>query len=42
MKEVIRNRLILALPDFSEPFVLECDASWEGIGAIINKDNTQE
>ena len=37
MKEIIRNCHILALPDFSKPFVLECDASREGIGAILKK-----
>ena len=37
MKEVIRNFHILALPDFSKPFVLECDASGEGIGAVLKQ-----
>ena len=37
MKEVIINCPILALPAFSKPFVLECDASWEGIGAVLKK-----
>ena len=35
MKEVISNCHILALPDFSKPFVLECDASGEGIGVVL-------
>ena len=37
MKEVISNCHILALPDFSKPFVLECDASGEGIGTVLKQ-----
>ena len=31
------NCPILALPDFSMPFVIECDASGEGIGVALKK-----
>ena len=37
MKEVISNCPILEFPYFSKPFVLECDASGEGIGAVLKQ-----
>jgi hypothetical protein len=35
MKKVMSTCSMLAILDFSQPFVLECDASGEGIGAVL-------
>ena len=35
MKKVMSTFPILSLPNFSQPFILECDASGEGIGAVL-------
>ena len=38
MKEVMSSCPILTLPDFSKPFVVECDASGGGAGAVLKQD----
>ena len=38
MKEIMSSCPVLSLPDFSNPFVVECDASCVGIGAILMQD----
>ena len=35
LKGLMSSCPLLVLPDFSQPFVLECDASGEGIGVFL-------
>ena len=37
MKEVMISCPILALPDFSKPFVVECDSLSGGVGVVLKK-----
>ena len=39
MKKLMISCPVLALPDFSQLFMLECDPSGEGIGAILMQNN---
>ncbi|KAD5961022.1 hypothetical protein E3N88_12495 [Mikania micrantha] len=38
LKDALMSTPIIKLPDFSKPFIVECDASSDGIGAILSQE----
>jgi len=38
LKEALCQALLLAMPNFTKTFIMECDASGNGIGAILMHD----
>jgi hypothetical protein len=39
LKQALTSPPVLALPDFTQPFTIECDACGVGLGAILSQNN---
>ena len=39
MKTIMSSCPVLALPDFSQPFIVECDTSGEELGAVMMQNH---
>ena len=39
LKAIVAQSLVLALPDFSKPFIIECDTLGFGLEAVLMQDH---
>lgn len=39
LQQAVTTASVLAMPNFSQPFTIECDASGKGIGAVLSQDH---
>lgn len=37
LKNIIKSKPVLQSPDFEKPFILQCDASKRGLGAVLSQ-----